>query len=432
MKHILLSLCCSFFVASAIAQTIDVNFALASNGASAVATSGDAVAAIDGNLGTRWESASEDPQVWTLDLGQVREFNTIKIVWEAAYAKTFTVSTSLDSVAWTPIITIADQQLSDYTQIHTIDPTTARYIQFHGEARATQYGYSFWEFEVYMAGESVLTSLEAFVDVTLLKVGETAPIQLLARDQHGKSMQLPEQVIYTITPSTAGVVNDHVFTALQMGPSSIVASVGEVAAEPIELVAYDGENLALSTPENNKIIAESTPFTGYDAFRAVDGLLHTEWQGCPDNGTLDTDSARTYDSWFVLDLGQLCNVNMITIVFEGACAQDYHVDFSLDNVSWNTVYNHLGQEGINHHTQPIYGEALQSPDGVRYVRFWSTKAATQWGVKIFEFQVFGSPLYTTSLPEVSAGDAVAEKIISNGHLIIIRDGVKYDIQGVRL
>lgn len=62
----------------------EVNFALASNGSSATASSGNAALAIDGNTGTRWESASEDPQTWTLDMGQLRIYNTIQIRWEGA------------------------------------------------------------------------------------------------------------------------------------------------------------------------------------------------------------------------------------------------------------------------------------------------------------------------------------------------------------
>lgn len=431
MKHLFFSLLISCLTLSTFAQELDVNYALSSNGATAVATSGDALAAIDGNPGTRWESAQEDPQIWTLDLGQTRTFNTIKILWEGAYAKKFTISVSTDSVAWTPIVTIADQQLTGfpYSQIHTIASTTARYIQFYGEERGTQYGYSFWEFEVYTAGESILTTLDATADAHLVKVGESTAIQLIAKDQHGKVITPAEEVIYTIIPADAGTVVNHVYTPARIGSASITASIGNVQAAAIEVVAYDGANLALSSEDNNKLIAESTPFLGYDAFRAVDGNLTTEWQGCPDNGTEDTDSARTYDAWFVLDLGTLCNINMLAIVFEGACAQDYHVDFSADNATWHTAYNHVGNPGVHHHTQALYGDNLQHSNSVRYVRFWSTKAATQWGMKIFEFEVYGFATDNTATPEVALPATAPTKIISNGQLIIIRDGVKYDITG---
>ncbi len=43
------------------------------------ATSGDATAAlaVDGNNGTRWESAFEDPQTWQGDLGEAQGFTEI-------------------------------------------------------------------------------------------------------------------------------------------------------------------------------------------------------------------------------------------------------------------------------------------------------------------------------------------------------------------
>ena len=88
---------------SAIAQeeVYDVNFALASQGSSATASSGTAGNAIDDNTGTRWESSQSDPQVWTLDMGVPRIFNTIEIVWEGAYAKTFDIDLSSDGETWT-------------------------------------------------------------------------------------------------------------------------------------------------------------------------------------------------------------------------------------------------------------------------------------------------------------------------------------------
>ena len=51
-------------------EIYDVNFALASNGSSATASSGNAGAAIDGDEGTRWESSQTDDETWTLDMGQ--------------------------------------------------------------------------------------------------------------------------------------------------------------------------------------------------------------------------------------------------------------------------------------------------------------------------------------------------------------------------
>lgn len=378
-------------------EIYDVNFALASNGSSAEATTGNAAAAIDNNIegGSRWESAQEDPQTWTLDLGQARIFNTLEIVWEGAYGKTFTVSVSDDKETWTPVWTVEGQALAGfpYTQTQKIDKTTARYIQFHGTERGTEYGYSFWEFRVYLAGVSTFTTLESTPATNLTKVGEGNAITLTAKDQNGKPMTDVGEVIYTVTPADAGTITNNIYTPTKIGLASIVATIGEVSAPAFEVFAYDGENVALSPDINNSKIVAQSDFapSGTDAWHAIDGNEGSVWQGSATNGGAGDEAARTYDSWFIVDFGGYYDINLVTIQFEGACSQEYHVDFSADNATWNQAYNYVGAANVNPHTQLIYGNDLQNNTKVRYARFFSTKAATQWGMKIFEFKVFGTP-----------------------------------------
>lgn len=384
-------------------EIYDTNFALTANGATAEATSGDPALALDNNTGSRWESAAADPQTFIIDLGQERIFNTLEIVWEGAYAKTFTVSTSSDKTAWTPVWNVTGQELAGfpYTQTQVIDKTTARYVKFEGIERGTIYGYSFYEFRVYLAGVSTLTSLEAKAESAITKVGATNTITITPKDQNGQAMANAGEVIYTITPADAGTITGNVYTPVKIGAASIVASIGEVAAAAFEVVAYDGENVAFSADRinANKVIAQSglTDGTSFDAWYAVDGNDGFVWQGSLTNGTAGDEAARTFDSWFVVDFGAYYDINLVSIKFEGACAQDYHVDFSADNANWNVAYNHVGNNGINAHTKYIYGGDLQNTTKVRYARFYSTKAATEWGVKLFEFQVYG-------LPFVASGD----------------------------
>ena len=376
-------------------EVYDVNFALTSNGSSAEATSGNATAAIDNNAGTRWESAQEDPQTWTLDLGQARIFNTLEIVWEGAYGKTFTVSVSDDKETWTPVWTVEGQELAGFphTQTQVVEKTTARYIQFHGTARGTGYGYSFYEFRVYLAGTSTLTSLEAKPANGLAKVGEGLAINVTAKDQNGKVMTDAGEVTYTVTPADAGTIVNNVYTPAKIGLATIVAAIGEVKAAAFEVFGYDGENVALSPNINaSKIVAQSdfAP-SGTDAWHAIDGNEGSVWQGSATNGGAGDEESRTYDSWFVVDFGAYYDINLVSIKFEGACSQEYHVDFSADNATWNLAYNYVGAANVNAHTKLIYGNDLQNNTKARYARFYSTKAATQWGMKMFEFKVFGTP-----------------------------------------
>lgn len=378
------------------AQEIDVNFALASNGASATASSGTAASAIDGDNGSRWESAHGNDAEWfVVNLGQSRTFNTVQLRWEGAYGKSFTIDYSTDSTTWNNFATITDQTLAGFPYEQTLDvatPVSAQYVRFQGVARGTDYGYSFWEFRVLNASASVLTTLKATPASALCKMGETTAITIVAADQNGKPMTGLD-VAYTIVPAEAGTVADGVYTPAKSGLATITAKVGDLEAEPFTVFTYEGENVALSPSINeSKVIAQSefAP-SGTDAFHAVDGNMGSQWQGSATNGTADTDEARTYDAWFVVDLGAYYNVNLVTIAFEGACSQAYHLDFSVDNKNWNLAYNYEGTAGVNGHTDMLYGDNLKNSTSVRYVRFWSTKAATGWGMKIFEMQVFGTP-----------------------------------------
>ena len=284
-------------------EVYDVNFALTANGSSAEATSGDAAQAIDNNAGSRWESASADPQTWTLDLGQARIFNTLEIVWEGAYGKTFTVSVSDDKETWTPVWTVEGQELAGfpYTQTQKIDKTTARYIQFHGTERGTGYGYSFWEFRVYLAGTSTLTSLEATPANGLAKVGEGLAINVTAKDQNGKTMANAGEVTYTITPVDAGTITDNVYTPARIGLASIVATIGEVSAPAFEVFAYDGENLALNKSATAGHLNEQ-------AYLSNDNDMGTRWGSYgashPDN------------DWWYVDLGNAYDIYAVAIMWE--------------------------------------------------------------------------------------------------------------------
>ena len=413
----------------------DVNFALTSEGSSATATSGNAAAAIDGNNGSRWESASADPQVWTLDMGQVRAFNTIQIRWEGAYGKTFTLEATNDTTAgWTLLKSVEGQTLAGfpYEQTFELDKTSARFIRFTGTERGTGYGYSFWEFRVFLQGTSVLTNINLTTAAEIAKVGEGVALTTKAFNQAG--IEMAADIAYEVTPVDAGSIVDGKYVPAKVGEATIIATSGEVKSAAVSIFGYAGDNLALSTDIilANKVIAQSefAP-NGTDAFHAVDGNEGSVWQGSPTNGTANDDASRTYDCWFVVDLGALYSIDLITIKFEGACAQNYHVDFSADNTNWELGYNYEGNAGIFGRTDMLHKD-LVNKNKVRYVRFWSTKAATQWGMKIFEFEVYGFATDNTATPEVALPATAPTKIISNGQLIIIRDGEMYNVQGVRL
>jgi hypothetical protein len=105
-----------------------------------------ASAAVDGNTSTRWSSAFSDPQWLQVDLGSVSTISQVVLDWETAYATAFQIQTSTDGTNWTSIYSTTTG--TGGTQ--TLNVTgTGRYVRMYGTARATQWGYSLWEFQVY-------------------------------------------------------------------------------------------------------------------------------------------------------------------------------------------------------------------------------------------------------------------------------------------
>jgi len=116
--------------------------------ASSVLGGNTAAMAVDGNAGTRWESVhAVDPQWIYVDLGSTQSICRVRLNWETAYGKSYQIQTSNDASGWTNIYTTtaSDGGIDDLTGL----AGSGRYVRMNGTVRATSWGYSLWEFEIY-------------------------------------------------------------------------------------------------------------------------------------------------------------------------------------------------------------------------------------------------------------------------------------------
>jgi hypothetical protein len=126
--------------------------ALLSQGKPATASSTEAVgtpasAAVDGNTGTRWSSAFSNPQWIQVDLGATATISQVVLNWEAAYGTAYQIQTSAGANGpWTNIYSTT----TSTGGVQTLAVSgSGRYVRMNGTARATPYGFSLWEFQVY-------------------------------------------------------------------------------------------------------------------------------------------------------------------------------------------------------------------------------------------------------------------------------------------
>ena len=107
--------------------------------------------AVDGDAGTRWESAhGSDDEALTVDLQAVYKINKVVFNWEGAYAKKYDLQVSVDGQTWTTVKTVTPTGIPNGGQdTQTFTEVEARFVRMQGIKRATNYGYSLYEFEVY-------------------------------------------------------------------------------------------------------------------------------------------------------------------------------------------------------------------------------------------------------------------------------------------
>ncbi|MFI6846551.1 discoidin domain-containing protein [Kitasatospora sp. NBC_00085] len=132
-----------------------------------------AVNATDGSYGTRWSSAHSDPQWLQVDLGAVHTIGEVKLTWENAYAKAYQIQTSNDGSTWTTVYatTTGTGGVNDLTGL----TGSGRYIRMLGTQRATTWGYSLWEFEVYGSRADLAQGRPATASSTESGLSQLAP-----------------------------------------------------------------------------------------------------------------------------------------------------------------------------------------------------------------------------------------------------------------
>ena len=194
--------------------------------------SDDAANAVDGNLGTRWSSAYSDPQWFYVDLGSNRNFDTVTILWETAYARAFQIEISGDASNWTTVWATNGMILSASGGYSTsaFSPVTARYIRMCGTERATIFGYSMYEFAVTSSAANQAPSLSA-VNFIKLKLNKITGTPISDNFYWRGTNYLDYSALNTLPPAT-------VLSSARFGVTNGVCTVTSVIKNPGTSIAF--------------------------------------------------------------------------------------------------------------------------------------------------------------------------------------------------
>ncbi|GAA3234513.1 discoidin domain-containing protein [Actinocorallia longicatena] len=385
--------------------------------------------AFDGDTGTRWSSAAADPQWLQVDLGASASLTKVVLTWETAYGRDYKVQASADGTTWTDLKTVAggDGGVDSWDIAGN-----GRYVRMLGTARATGYGYSLWEFQVFgetgdggscgtadaargrpasasstenggtpasaaFDGDSGTRWSSAAADPQWLRVDlgsarTICRIDLNWEAAYGRDFTLETSadgaswsVLKTVTGGTGGRASYEVSgsgryvrvhgTARATGYGYSLWDVavhttggGETDPGGDVLLSY-GRTGAASSSQDDGTCRQCVPARAFDLDPA------SRWATSPAGGWSDP-------GWISVDLGATAQIHKIVLQWDPAYATAYQIQTSPDGQTWTTIYSTTTGKGFK--------ETLTVNGTGRHVRMYGTQRNGPYGYALWEFQVHGT------------------------------------------
>jgi hypothetical protein len=227
--------------------------------------------------------------------------------------------------------------------------------------------------ENYPAGKAqefpvvVINDLEApwknYVQFRLLRDGKEIAEQTLPVEVAGFGTN---RVSFTAAiPEQPG--NYQAVATLLDTPCGAVHSLRDFSVLTAEQIAAR-KGIAVGKPVKALSSIHRDGATGPEA--AVDGDPGTRWS-----------SEFSDPQWLAIDLGAPTKISGVELVWEGAYATAYAIEVSSDGKQWTKVYQTKTGKGG---TDVIHFAPVET----RFVRYFGTKRATQYGHSLWEFRVF--------------------------------------------
>jgi len=409
--------------------------------------------AVDGNPGTRWSSAFSDPQWIRVDLGSSATISRVVLTWEGAYARAFTIQTSADGTAWTTVHTTTAG--TGGTQDLAVTGA-GRYVRLYATARATQYGVSLWEFQVYgstggggcgtanaaqgrpatassvqSAGFPATAAVDgnpgtrwssAAADPQWLRVdlGSSQAIcgvTLVWEAAYATAFQVqtsPDGTVWTtVHTTTAGTGGTQALPV--SGTGRYVRVLGTQRATPYGYSLWEFQVHTGGTAPSPSASPSTSPSTspspggpevllsyGKPAFASSsqnDGSCF----GCLPARAFDNDPASRWATngttgwvdpgWIYVDLGATAAIRRVVLQWDPAYATAYQIQVSADAGTWTSIYSTTTGRGFK--------ETLTVNGTGRYVRMYGTARVGPYGYSLWEFKVYGtggSPITPPAMP----------------------------------
>jgi hypothetical protein len=388
----------------------------------------------DGNYATRWSSAFADQQWIYVDLGANYDINRVKITWEAAYATAYQVEISTNTSDWTPVRSVTGNTtlVNDLTGLSG----NGRYVRINCATRATAYGFSIYELEVYGAAAQTPHGTAAWAIPGKIEAedfdngGEGVAYHDLTptntqgqyRTTEGVDIEAATEGGYNVGTIQTGEWLEYTVNVAQAGIYTLQARVAAIAAGKTFHVELNGQNISgtITVPNTagwqtwaNVNVTTPALTTGQKVLRVVfdanefnftsltfalqsdnAAANKTVWASSvetpdfPAAGAVDGNatttrwsSGYTDNEWLAVDLGTAKDISRVVVKWENAYATSYTIETSNDTTNWTVQKTVTNGTGGN-------ADLSFATVNARYVRVHGLQRATPYGFSIWEFEVY--------------------------------------------
>jgi hypothetical protein len=389
---------------------------------------------VDGDLDTRWSSNFVDQANITIDLGKSQAVNLVRLKWERAYGKQYViqVSDTGNDGDWTPVYT--QNSGRGGTENLSFQTVTARYVRMQGVKRATEYGFSLFEFEIY--GPKL--SFDRQPQPQTVQVGQSAHFSVsvisAAKLQYtwfrnAQQVAVTSEPAYDTPPATMADNGAQYAVVVDDGQLNITSTPAQLTVTSAPTGGTPGNPDNPGNPGNPGNPAPGGPGdngngggNGNDGTKPINLALGKRAYasgaenpaGTPASNAVDGNGDSRWSSdfndnaWLAVDLGAPTQISQVVLRWERAYGAAYEIQVSDDGNTWRKVGGQsAGQGGTE--------QVPFAPVTARYVRMAGIQRSSPYGYSLFEFEVYGPAGGTPPLTNPVGGDTGGGGV-TNGNL----------------
>jgi hypothetical protein len=345
--------------------------------------------AINGIMNDRWESNTNDSEWIRVDLGVRYAVDSVFVSWETAagldYAIQLADAPLTGDSGWTTVARVTNGAQGEKRSI-TFTPATGRYVRLRGYKRASIFGYSIWEFEIYgNAAACVPPTVQYQPDDRTFTAGLPTYFMAYAVGT-ALSYQWQKQILGgAVWTPVAGATNAYyAFKPTAADSGSVYRCV---ISNSCGADTTSGASLSFSKKGRVNLAckkyARCTSAEGGNlvAANVVDDDSSTRW------GTDYKTDPKRDSAWVYVDLGATIAIDSVYLDWEHSGSKEYLVQVapqaSLNDQGWTTV-SHI-TDGNAWEKRGIKFASVQT----RFVRVRCLKLIADFGYSMFEFEVYG-------------------------------------------